>query len=337
MKKQIVVISGATATGKSDFAIQLAMRLDGEIINADIGSWYTPLNIGTAKPDWKNQTVPHHLFDILDEPKNFTIVQFREQVIRLAQEIWSRGKVPIVVGGSAFYVKALWYRQGDIPDAQDIQAQLHESPKTTLELWQELKTIDPSRAARLHEHDRYRIVRALAIHHVTGQLPSNFEPIFDPIANMVGIVCVRDRQELYGRIDERVLMMLKNGWIEEVIELVQTPWADFLEHKKIIGYDDILHYLKTDKSFDRYQELVSIIQQKTRNYAKRQNTFLTKLQKEVDRDLLRQDLLKQGLLRQDLPKADCVGFIDEMNLTLCDVGLYINGLSDRFRRQDTEL
>lgn len=311
----LFVISGATATGKSDFALQLADHLNGEIINADIGSWYTPLTIGTAKPDWRSLSIPHHLFDILDTPQRFSVVQFRERVVMLVQEIWARGKTPIVVGGSAFFIKALWYRQADIPDAKDIEQALHESTSTTQELWQELLRIDPIRAARLHEHDRYRIVRALAIHRVTGQVPSNFEPIFDPIAPMMGIICIRDRQELYDRINQRVLVMLQEGWISEVEQLVGTEWAEFLEHKKIIGYDDILHYLKTDRSFAHYQKLVTIIQQKTRNYAKRQNTFLGKLQKEVQGDLL---------------KTDSVGFIDEMNLTLCDVGLYIKGLSNRF-------
>lgn len=303
MKQTIIVISGATATGKSDLAIQIAKQVGGEIINADIGSWYTPLTIGTAKPDWRNQDVPHHLFDILDEPQNFTVVQFRQRVIGLSQDIWGRGKTPIIVGGSAFYVKALWYRQGDIPDATVIQNVLHNSHKTTQELWDELMRIDPIRAARLHQNDRYRVVRALAIHQVTGQAPSNFEPVFDPIAHMVGIVCARDRQELYDRINKRVLVMLEDGWIEEVMKLVGTEWAGFLEDKKIIGYDDILHYLQTDKSFKKYQELVSIIQQKTRNYAKRQNTFLTKLQKEIQRDL---------------HKNQKEGFVMEINLPISD-------------------
>jgi len=318
MKNYIIVISGATATGKSDFAIKLARQVGGEIINADIGSWYCPLTIGTAKPDWRTESVPHHMFDILDQPEQFNVIRFRNMVQELSKEIWSRGHVPIVVGGSAFYVKSLWYHNYDLftfkDDEQKIEQELSGSDRLTHDLWDELQQVDPVRAARIHCNDRYRILRALSIYKVTGQLPSKYEPVFDPIAPMVGIVCVRDRQELYHRIDERVLIMLQSGWIEEVESLLGTPWEQFLLEKKIIGYDDIIRYLKSDRSVDAYKQLVELIQQKTRNYAKRQVTFLKKLKNEVDTSL-----------QQTQP----IEFIEEMNLTLCDVGLYINGLSNR--------
>jgi len=318
MKKFILVISGATATGKSGFAIQLAQQLNGEIINADIGSWYTPLNIGTAKPDWRAEEIPHHLFDILDQPEQFNIIRFRTMVQQVAQEIWSRGRVPIVVGGSAFYIKSLWYHNYDLftfkDDEQKIEQKLSDSDALSTDLWDELKSIDPIRAAKIHSNDRYRIVRALSIYKVTGQIPSSYEPVFDPIAPMIGIICVRDRQELYRRIDQRVLIMLQSGWIDEVAKLLGTEWESFLLDKKIIGYDDIIRYLRSDRSQVEYQRLVELIQQKTRNYAKRQVTFLKKLQNDVN-----------ASLQQTQP----IEYIEEMNLTLCDVGLYINGLSNR--------
>jgi len=318
MKKYIIVISGATATGKSDFAIKLAKQVGGEIVNADIGSWYKPLTIGTAKPDWRTESVPHHMFDILDQPQQFNVIRFRNMVQKVAQEIWSRGHVPIVVGGSAFYIKSLWYHNDDLftfkDDEQKVEQELSGSDRLTQDLWGQLQQIDPARAARIYNNDRYRIVRALSIYKVTGQLASKYEPVFDPIAPMVGIVCVRDRQELYHRIDERVVIMLQSGWIKEVEALLDTPWEQFLLEKKIIGYDDIVRYLKSDRSIEAYGQLVSLIQQKTRNYAKRQVTFLKKLKNDVDTSL-----------QQTQP----VEFIEEMNLTLCDVGLYINGLSNR--------
>ena len=105
----VIIISGATATGKSDFAINLAKKISGEIINADIGSFYTPLTIGTAKPNWKNQEVPHHLFDFIDEPIDYTVVQFRQKLQKLCNEIFARGNVPIIVGGSIFYIQSFFY------------------------------------------------------------------------------------------------------------------------------------------------------------------------------------------------------------------------------------
>lgn len=318
MKKYIIVISGATATGKSDFAIQLAKQVGGEIINADIGSWYTPLTIGTAKPNWHAETIPHHLFDIFDQPEQFNVIRFRKMVIDLAQEIWLRGNVPIVVGGSAFYIKALWYQNHDLLVTKDhkseVEYDLNFTDRLTSDLWDQLWQIDSVRAGKIHRNDRYRIVRALSIYKITGQQPSSCEPKFDPIAPMIGIICTRDRQELYNRIDHRVLIMLQSGWIEEVRSLLGSPWEQFLLEKKIIGYDDIIRYLRSDQSTDEYEQLVKIVQQKTRNYAKRQVTFLKKMQKDVG-----------ACLQQTQP----VEFIEDMNLTLCDVGLYINGLSNR--------
>lgn len=316
-QKYVVVITGATATGKSDLAIKLAQKIDGEIINADIGSWYTPLTIGTAKPDWKNEPVPHHLFDILSEPEQFNVIRFRQQVVEVAGQIHSRGKTPIIVGGSVFYIKALWYSMQDFVIDEATKADFEQSVQcsTTQDLWDQLHSLDPQRASEIYPQDRYRIIRALMIHSVTGDTPSKYKPEFDPILpNMVGIVCTRDRKELYDRIDARVKQMMHSGWIEEVQRLQATKWQQFLMHKKIIGYDDILSYLQTEQSEQQLQHVTELIQKKTRNYAKRQITFLGRLQKDIS---------------HSLQQRHCIEFFDEMNLTLCDVGLYINGLSNR--------
>jgi tRNA dimethylallyltransferase len=284
MNKFIIVVTGATATGKSDLAEKLAQQIGGEIINADIGSWYTPLNIGTAKPDLDRVTVPHHLFNILNQPEQFTIVEFRTRVVTLAQEIWARGKVPVVVGGSAFYIKALWYKAQDSGASSEIEQEIMASTVGTQDLWQQLLKIDPARAAKIDKNDRYRIVRALGIYTSTGQKPSTFEPVYDPVAPIFGIFCSRDRENLYDRVNQRTEIMLHDGWIDEVRNLLGTEWEQFLIEKKIIGYDDIIHYLKSVQTTETYQHLISIIQQKTRNYAKRQVTFLSKLKKDVERD-----------------------------------------------------
>jgi len=284
MKKCIIAVTGATATGKSDLAEKIAQEIGGEVINADIGSWYTPLNIGTAKPDLSDVGVPHHLFNILDKPEQFTVVVFLSRVQKLAQEIWARGKIPVIVGGSAFYVKALWYKPQESNSSSEIEDEIMKSDKSTQNLWQQLFEIDPIRAEKIDKNDRYRIVRALGIYTTTGQKPSVFQPVYDPIAPILGIFCTRDRKKLYDRINYRTGIMLQAGWIEEVQNLMGTEWEQFLLEKKIIGYDDIIRYLKSEKTTEQYQELVAIIQQKTRNYAKRQVTFLSKLQKEIEQD-----------------------------------------------------
>lgn len=306
----IMIISGATATGKSCLAIRLASEISGEIINADIGSFYKAMTIGTAKPYWQEESVPHHMFDIIDKPKSLSIVQFRESVKKLCNEIWSRGKVPVIVGGSAFYIRSLFYNQPDITGTDEIVKELEVSEKNSQDLWNELQAIDNKRAQAIDSHDRYRIVRALAIFKATGKKPSMFQPTFDPIASYHFIICDRDRSELYQRSDQRVLQMLDEGWINEVESMKKTGWMSFLQKKKMIGYDDLLLYLQ-DPSQD-FKNIISRIQKRTRNYAKRQITFLKKLEKEVIRD-------------QKLSKTK--GSIERVDLTLCDVGLYIKQLS----------
>ncbi|HSW75629.1 MAG TPA: tRNA (adenosine(37)-N6)-dimethylallyltransferase MiaA [Candidatus Saccharimonadales bacterium] len=307
MRQYVVLISGATATGKSSLAIELAQKISGEIINADIGSFYTPLTIGTAKPDFLNEPVPHHFFNILDKPENFTVVQFRQQLKIKLQEIWDRGNVPIVVGGSAFYIKSFFYKQHDIEGTNDWIQELERSVLSSSELWKELQSIDPQRATQINPSDRYRIIRALSIFKATGQKPSLFAQEFQPLAPFYFIVCTRDRKELYKRIDERVIEMMNSGFRQEVENLRGSAWESFLQKKKLIGYDDLLEN-KND------HDVTPIIQKKTRNYAKRQIIFLHKLQQQ---------------LQQALNSGDLVGCVQEINLTLYDVCLYINGLSEQ--------
>lgn len=307
-KKYTILISGATATGKSSLAIKLAEQLSGEVVNADIGSFYTKLTKGTAKPDWRDESVQHHLFDIVDGPELYSITQFRKRLKPLLEDIWSRGKVPIITGGSTFYIQSFFYEQPAIEGASPFVKSLEKSEASTEMLWQKLNIIDPQRAAAIYQQDRYRIIRALAIFQATGKKPSSFQQTFNPLSSYQFITCDRDRSQLYQRIDERVIQMLDEGWIEEVEKFVGTPWEEFLLKKKMIGYDDILLMLKNKQTKD---DVIPVIQKKTRNYAKRQITFLKKLQNE----------LKQ----EDLPDQ-MIGQIESGDLTLCYVGLYIRQL-----------
>lgn len=314
--KKVIIISGATAVGKSDFALKVAEQLDGEIINADIGSMYAPLTIGTAKPNWQSEKIRHHMFDILDKPQNFTVVQFRNRLMILMEEIWNRGRLPIIVGGSAFYIKAFFYKQHEIVDTSawiaKIEQEVEMGALDSITLWQELQNIDPVRAGQIHAHDTYRIIRALSIFKTTGKKPCEFAQIFEPLSPFFFITCKRDRQELYGKINLRVHEMMQHGWLEEVQQLKNTEWEKFLLIKKIIGYDDLLKYLHQGRQ-GNLTEITGFIQQKTRNYAKRQIIFLNKLQKDVLRELKR---------------GQFAGLVQDVDLTYCNVGLYIKGLSN---------
>ena len=318
--KFVILISGPTATGKTDFAMQLADDLQGrvEIVNADIGSFYTHLTIGTAKPDWKSSAIPHHFFDVIDDTTSWTAPQFRERLQTLIDEIWARGNIPVIVGGSAFYIQAFFYKNHtlEIPTAELIKSLEEQSADC---LWKQLNKIDPLRAAKINPNDHYRLVRALAIWHTQGQKPSEFQQIFDPIAPFYFISLSRDRDQLYEMINQRVMLMMSEGWLDEVRSLLHDEaWIDFMLKKKMIGYDSLAQYLLGHHAEQSLEETIDLIAQRTRNYAKRQITFLKKLITNIKKD-------KANHKNDEIRLSQ----IDECNLTLCDLSLYIKQLSER--------
>jgi len=303
--KFVILISGPTATGKSNFAIHLGNTLPIEIVNADIGSFYTPLTIGTAKPDWREESIPHHFFDIVDTPENFTAPLFRQKLDFLIQEIWSRGNIPVVVGGSAFYVQSFFYKNHELtsPDQQTIDDL--ESQSADL-LWQQLVAIDAVRADQIDKNDHYRLVRALAIWQTNRIKPSQFAPQFAPLAPFHFVTLTRDRDALYSMINARVESMMQEGWLCEVRQLAQSnEWEAFLKKKKMIGYDLLLEYLEHDAALQDLSIVADTIAQKTRNYAKRQVTFLKRLQAMIKKDM-----------QKNSQYADWIGIIQDFNLDL---------------------
>lgn len=283
---QFIVLTGPTGTGKSAVGLALAHHLPIEIVNGDMGQLYTPLNIGTAKPTpLERMLVPHHLFDLLDQPVNFTVAQYRTRVQAAMQEIWARKNIPVVVGGSGFYIKSLFFLSPDLEKEPSNGERTHPmnqpisfAHKTAEELWQQLNEIDPVRASQIHPNDRYRIERALILWHETGELPSAHAPAYEPIEkNYHLFLLTRDREELYARIDQRVNEMMP-AWRDEVRGLKDTPWEVFLCKKKIIGYCTLL------EANDNADAITEIIQRDTRRYAKRQLTFFRSLLEQLPAD-----------------------------------------------------
>jgi tRNA dimethylallyltransferase len=176
------------------------------------------------------------------------------------------------VGGSGFYISALYFLLYELPVLSDTHNR---------GTWEDLYAIDPHRALKVNRSDTYRIQRALAIWQATGIKPSEFEPLFNPRAPSLFIVLDRERAPLYARINERVKTMLAHGWIDEVKALMGTDWISFLLQKKLIGYPEIIHFLAGKQSKTDYDLLVASIQQKTRNYAKRQISFFSMLKKKL--------------------------------------------------------
>jgi tRNA dimethylallyltransferase len=297
--QNMLIIYGPTGVGKSDLACMIAKQLSAEIVNADIGQMYTPLSIGTAKPTWQSEPSRHHLFDVISDPLNCTVIQYRQMLSSVLNDIWSRGKLPIIVGGSGFYVQSIFYP----PIAGSTDSKISGT-------WADLHAADPQRAASIHPNDSYRISRALSIWHSSGIKPSDCVRRFEPLAKAHIVWAGRDRAQLFGRINERVSVMVEQGWIDECKALVGTKWEDFIRHKKLIGYVELLDHIQGALELD---VALSRIAQKTRAYAKRQETFWRMLKRSLESELHHNDFIS----------------FEELNLTLYDPYLYINQLSQR--------
>ncbi len=316
-KKHIFIIFGPTAVGKTDTAFKIAEHIPSEIVNMDMGQLYTPLSIGTAKPDWQNESIPHHMFDLINDPRNFSVTEYRAKLITTLENIWSRKKLPILVGGSGFYLKSIFF-----PPRIEISKDLVDQHfKNSKDLWQDLYLIDPDRAAQLDRHDVFRIRRALNIWLNTGKKPSEFKPVFAPPAPFTLTCLVRDREELYKRINDRTRTMLKNGWIKEVQKLQGTVWEMFIKEKNIIGYNQIFTYLESKQTKDDYKKMVTFIQKETRHYAKRQLTFWRMLKRELT------DASKHYYPENKQPE------IDQVNLTSTNLDLYIGKLLNHLNKK----
>lgn len=320
LRNCIIILFGPTGVGKTHFAELLAAQLPSEIVNADMGQLYTPLTIGTAKPDWRNSPIPQHLFDIINEPRLMTVTDYRDRVMNTFEDIWARNNIPILVGGSGFYLQSLFFPPEGATSINDAQEKIAEAQFTSeADRWRQLYEIDPQRALRIHPHDLYRINRALTIYFTTGKKASDQQPRYQPPASYCFVSLTRDRKQLYDSIDARARVMLQEGWIPETQRLIGTEWQEFLINKKIIGYDDIVHYLLQSEKCDvDYEELVSIISQKTRNYAKRQITFGTYLMNN----------LQKAISDHNDTRSMCY----EFNLTNAGAQLYINQLLDQIKK-----
>ena len=286
MRPFSLMLFGPTASGKTDFSLEIARALPVEIVNADVCQAYVPLTVGTAKPDWQNQPVPHHFFDVFDSPIDFSAFRYREMCSSLTASLFERARLPLFVGGSGFYLKSLFFPPKHAPVSakkeEDGLDFLPESP------WHRLARIDPERAREIHPHDLYKINRALDIWRLTGVLPSHLKPSFEPFAKNNAVIFVdRDRCDIEGRVTRRIVEMINSGWIEEVRNL-SKEWRLFLEKKQFIGYGEIFSIL--DGSL-KTQEAEEIIRFKTLQYIKRQRTFWRSFKKSlVDHNVLVEEI-----------------------------------------------
>ncbi|HPP13244.1 MAG TPA: tRNA (adenosine(37)-N6)-dimethylallyltransferase MiaA, partial [bacterium] len=259
-ERKILIIGGPTGVGKSSLSLTLARQLRGEIISADSRQFYRGLDIGTDKvPVSQRKEIPHHLVDCLVPGESFDISQFHGRVITLVEEIFGRGRCPIIVGGSGLYLRCLWRGLFSIPaEKKTLQVKIRSEleSKPTAWLWAKLKEVDPRICLRLHCRDRRRIRRALEVYLLTGKPMSrlqqeNMGPVLSQIGKTYYFIIDRPRGWLYAHLIERVETMLKNGWLEEVARLQQAGYANFLREKAPIGYAQLLEVLEGKATLEK--------------------------------------------------------------------------------------
>ena len=282
----LIIISGPTAAGKTDISVKLAKKINGEIISADSMQVYKGMDIGSAKISAQEmQGVKHHLIDILDPFDEFNAALFKEYALAAIKDIRSRGHIPIVVGGTGFYIQGLLYdvdfdkSRGDIPK---IREKLEEDLKThgNLYLYERLKAVDPESAEIIHSNNVKRMIRALEFYEETGEkLSAHNDKMHQNISpyNFAYFVLTFDRQKLYERIDARVDKMINDGLVSEVKALKDKGLSRANTSMLGIGYKEILDHLDGKYSFE---EAVDIIKKETRHFAKRQMTWFRR-EKEV--------------------------------------------------------
>lgn len=268
----IVVILGPTAVGKTEIAISVAERVRGEIISVDSRLLYRGMNIGTAKPLVADRLrVPHHLIDVADPDEMWSLVKYQKAARQAAAEILSTGALPLLVGGTGQYVRAVvedWSPPPVIPD-QRMREVLENwadeiSPR---ELHQRLLALDPIAAAKIEPNNLRRSIRALEVIFSSGRRFSELRQIGIPVFDYLQLGLRRPRSELYQRIDSRVDTMLANGFIDEVQELLDLGYDASLPSMSAIGYHEISAYLAGRVTLG---EAVKLMQRRTRQYVRRQ-------------------------------------------------------------------
>ncbi len=273
----VIVIVGPTASGKSAVGMELARRTGGEIVSADSMQVYLGMDIGTAKATPQERAaVPHHLIDVARPDEIFSVARYQELAAEAVSDIWDRGRLPIVVGGTGLYIDALIYgflfpEEGRNPEVRaGLEKEAAECGVGAL--YARLEQVDPAAAARIHHNDLRRIVRALEVHMATGEPISSLqgrhqgEPRYE--TRIFGIAAERD--VLVGRINARVDRMVEQGLLEEVKALFAAGYGPELTSMQAIGYKEFGDYIRGRASLDQALEALKA---GTRRYAKRQMTW----------------------------------------------------------------
>ncbi|MBE5817220.1 MAG: tRNA (adenosine(37)-N6)-dimethylallyltransferase MiaA [Clostridiales bacterium] len=286
---KILCIIGPTASGKSDVALELANKLSGEIISADSMQIYRYMDIGTAKPTKQEQeAVRHWMIDIVNPDADYSVNNYVEDVSAVISEVSSRGKLPIICGGTGLYLNSLIYdyKMTDAGKDDNYRSELYEFAEKfgVVAMHDKLRSVDNVSANNIHPNNVKRVVRALEVYHCTGipmseqnnnqkTLSSKFD------AKIIGIS--RERCELYDRINRRVDIMVHQGLVDEVKSLLEMGYTGNLNSMQGIGYKEFIPYLDSECSLN---DAIELVKKNTRNYAKRQLTWFNAIENVIWKD-----------------------------------------------------
>ena len=276
---RLLVICGATASGKTSLAVDCALKLGTEVISADSQLVYKGLNIGTAKPDEAEMRgVPHRMIDVAEPTQNFSVFDYASGAIPHVERLLGQGKVPVICGGTGFYINSLLFdlSYGNVAADENIRKKYSEllEKEGKEKLYELLKGVDSETAEKLHVNDTKRIIRALEIYEVSGRKKSDQNDGLKPVYDYLAVAINYPREELYARIDRRVDEMFEKGLVEEVKGLLSSGVDENCQSMQAIGYKEAINCLKNG---DLHSTMRDIIKKNTRHYAKRQITFFKKL------------------------------------------------------------
>jgi tRNA dimethylallyltransferase len=277
---KVLVVCGATASGKTSLAVACAKKLNTEIISADSMLVYKDLDIGTAKPtEEEKEGIAHHLIDIIPPTESFSVSDYEAKALPILEKLLAEGKTPIVCGGTGFYINSLLYKSqfGNVGANEEIRLKYERLAEMFGKeyVYAILQEKDPESAAKLHFNDLKRVIRALEIYDVTGKAKSEQQDRPIPRFDFVAVSIDHDRETLYKRINLRVEQMFEQGLQQEVENLLTNGITEEMQCMQGIGYKEVVEGIKTGLSLGEIKEL---IKKNTRNYAKRQITFFKRME-----------------------------------------------------------
>lgn len=282
-KGKVIVLAGPTGVGKSSLSLLIAKAIGGEVISSDSMQVYRGMDIGTAKvPLVEREEVVHHLIDSRDIDESYNVVEFYQEATQAIKEVFDRGGVPIVVGGTGFYVHSLIYGppNGPPPNTEVRKKLEDEAQEKGIEvLFERLLLLDPVYALQVTDRDRHKIVRALEIIELTGKKASELPPVPSQPTALYDFRCWflhYPKQILYPRIEMRCDEMIQKGLLEEVKALESQGLGKNLTASRAIGYRQCLDYLYSQKTQEDWDRFVDSFKQASRRYAKRQFTWFRK-------------------------------------------------------------